>query len=55
MEDNTKAHYSYHHPDVGLNDDFRKILKENNVQIVTASDAHYPSDVARCFELLDPR
>ena len=55
MEDNTKAHYSYHHPDIGLNDDFRNILKENNVQIVTASDAHYPSDVGRCFELLDPR
>ena len=55
MEDNTKAHYSYHHPDIGLNADFRNILKENNVQIVTASDAHYPSDVGRCFELLDPR
>ncbi len=39
MEDNTKAHYSYHHPDIGLNADFRNILKENNVQIVTASDA----------------
>lgn len=55
MEDNTKAHYSYHHPDIGLNADFRNILKENNVQIVTASDAHYPSDVGRCFKLLDPR
>ena len=32
-----------------------EILKENNVQIVTASDAHYPNDVGRCFELLDPR
>ena len=42
-------------PDIGLNADFRNILKENNVQIVTASDAHYPSDVGRCFELLDPR
>lgn len=50
MEDNTKAHYSYHHPDVGLNVDFRKILQENQVHIVTASDAHYPSDVARCFK-----
>lgn len=55
MEDNTKAHYSYHHPDIGLNADFRNILKENNVQIVTASDAHYPNDVGRCFELFDPR
>ena len=34
---------------------FRNILKENNVKIVTASDAHYPNDVGRCFELLDPR
>lgn len=52
MEDNTKAHYSYHHPDVGLHADFRNILKENHVQIVSASDAHYPSDVARDFQFL---
>ncbi|MCI7165514.1 MAG: hypothetical protein MR967_01030 [Holdemanella sp.] len=23
--------------------------------MVTASDAHYPSDVGRCFKLLNPR
>ena len=28
MEDNTGSHYRYHHPDIGLNDDFRNILKE---------------------------
>ena len=52
MEDNTGAHYRYHHPDIGLNDDFRNILKEKSVEIISASDAHYPEDVARFFELL---
>lgn len=52
MEDNTGAHYRYHHPDVGLNDDFRQILLNHDVKIITASDAHYPKDVGRCFELL---
>lgn len=52
MEDNTGAHYRYHHPDIGLNNDFRNILKEKNVEIISASDAHYPEDVARFFELL---
>lgn len=52
MEDNTGAHYRYHHPDVGLNDDFRNILRQKNVDIITASDAHYPEHVGMCFELL---
>jgi histidinol-phosphatase (PHP family) len=52
MEDNTGAHYRYHHPDVGLNKDFRNILLENDVKIITASDAHYPEHVGKDFELL---
>lgn len=52
MEDNTGAHYRYHHEDVGLNDDFRQILMDQGVEIITASDAHYPKDVARDFSLL---
>lgn len=52
MEDNTGAHYRYNHQDVGLADDFRKILKEKKVPIITASDAHAPANVGRCFELL---
>lgn len=51
MEDNTGAYYRYHHQDIGLNENFRKILKEYEVEIITASDAHNPGDVARCFEL----
>ncbi len=52
MEDNTGAHYRYYHPDVGLNDTFRKILRKENVEIITASDAHYPKHVGMDFELL---
>ncbi|EOS62039.1 HisJ family histidinol phosphate phosphatase [Firmicutes bacterium M10-2] len=52
MEDNTGAHYRYHHQDVGLNKEFRKILENEGVEIITASDAHYPEDVARDFDLL---
>lgn len=52
MEDNTGAHYRYHHPEVGLNPTFRDILKQNQVEIVTASDAHYPKHVGMDFELL---
>lgn len=52
MEDNTGAHYRYHHQDVGLNDTFRQILKDNGVEIITASDAHYPKHVGKDFELL---
>lgn len=52
MEDNTGAHYRYHHQDVGLNDTFRKILQDKDVTIITASDAHYPYHVGKDFDLL---
>ena len=52
MEDNSGAHYRYHHPECGLNDDFRSILLKNHAEIITASDAHYPAHVAKDFELL---
>ena len=52
MEDNTGAHYRYHHPDVGLNTKFRDILNKEKVEIITASDAHYPEHVGKDFELL---
>lgn len=54
MEDNTGAHYRYHHPQVGLDPAFRRILLEEGTEIVSASDAHYPAHVGRDFELLDP-
>ena len=44
-ESNTGSHFRYDHPDIGTNEEFLKILKERNVKIITASDAHKPSDV----------
>ncbi|MCI9042094.1 PHP domain-containing protein [Dubosiella newyorkensis] len=52
MEDNTGAHYRYHHHDVGLDPAFRQILLDEGVEIITASDAHYPKHVAKDFDLL---
>jgi histidinol-phosphatase (PHP family) len=52
MEDNTGAHYRYHHPQTGLDPKFRQILQEKGVTILTASDAHYPEHVAKDFDLL---
>ncbi len=52
MEDNTGAHYRYHHPEVGLNPTFRNTLQKDKVEIITASDAHYPNHVGMDFELL---
>lgn len=44
-ECNTGCHYRYQHPDLGLSDDFLKILLEEGVEIITTSDAHHPQDV----------
>ncbi len=44
-EQNTGCHYRYNHPDIGLSKLFYKILKDYKVTIITASDAHKPSDV----------
>ena len=52
LEENTGAHYRYHHKDVGLNPKFREVLKKYDVPTITASDAHYPEHVAMDFELL---
>lgn len=52
MEDNTGAHYRYHHPDVGLATPFRQALLQEGVQIQTASDAHVPNHVGMCFNEL---
>lgn len=45
MENNTGCHYRYHTADIGLSDDFIKALCRHDVQIITASDAHYPAHV----------
>ena len=44
-ENNVGCYYRYHHPDMGLSDELLKILVENHVDIITASDAHQPHDV----------
>lgn len=49
-ECNTGCHYRYHHPDLGLSDEFLKILLEAGVEIITASDAHHPEDVGNYIE-----
>ncbi len=52
-ESEMKAEFSnglyinYGHKELGLNTDLLKILLDNNVQIVTASDAHRPEDVGK--------
>ena len=53
LEENTGAHYRYHHKDIGLHPTFRNILKKYNVKTITASDAHYPKHVAMNFEDLE--
>ena len=44
-ECNTGCHFRYGHPDIGLSDELLEIFKENDVRIITASDAHHPEDV----------
>ncbi len=51
-ENNTGAHYRYHHSDIGLSEHLLRVLNENRVSIITASDAHFPKDVGKyIFEL----
>lgn len=44
-ENNTGCHYRYGHKDVGLSPELLKILRDYNVKMITASDAHHPDDV----------
>ncbi len=46
-ECNTGCHYRYGHPDIGLSDELLRIFIENDVEIITASDAHHPEDVGK--------
>lgn len=43
-ENNVGCYYRYNHPDLGLSDELLDIFKTYNVNIITASDAHKPSD-----------
>lgn len=49
-ENNTGCHYRYNHPDVGLSKQLQQILEAEHVEIITASDAHYPKHVGMCFD-----
>ena len=44
-ECNTGVHYRYGHKDIGLSDELLEILKNEKVEIITASDAHKPEEV----------
>lgn len=48
-ENNVGCYYRYNHPDMGLSDELLNIFKEHHVQMITASDAHKPSDVGTCI------
>lgn len=52
LENNTGAHYRYHHPDIGLNLIFKKLLEQKKVSLISCSDAHYPKDVGNLFEYI---
>lgn len=46
-EESTGLHNNYSHRELGLNFEMRKIFKDNNVAILTGSDAHTPEDVGK--------
>lgn len=48
-ENNTGCYYRYHHKDMGLSDELLNIFKKYHVSMITASDAHKPSDVGTCI------
>lgn len=50
MEHNTGIHYRYGHEDLGTNPEFLEILKEHQVKIMTASDAHVASHVGKFIQ-----
>jgi histidinol-phosphatase (PHP family) len=62
VKNNMKAEYSaglvnnYGHNELGINKKLLKIMKENGVELITASDAHKPEDVGKnikiCYERL---
>lgn len=52
LEENTGAHYRYHHPEAGLSSRFRQIIDEAGAGRISASDAHYPAHVGMDFDYL---
>lgn len=54
-EQNSGLHYRFGHMDLGMNKEMYDIFKSKNVQIYTASDAHYPEDTGRFIYELNER
>jgi len=50
FEQSCGLYNNYGHNKIGLEENFLKKLKENGIQIITASDAHRPEDVGRNIE-----
>lgn len=46
-EESAGLHNNYSHRELGLNYEMRKIFIENNVAVLTGSDAHKPKDVGK--------
>ncbi|WP_249029650.1 PHP domain-containing protein [Tannockella kyphosi] len=44
-ENNSRCHYKYKHPELGLAPDLMKILKEHEVSFIASSDGHLPKEV----------
>ena len=44
-EINTGCRYRYSHPDIGLSDELLSVFMDEDVQLITGSDAHKPADV----------
>lgn len=54
-ENNTGTAYRYGHPDIGLSDGILKVFREEGVRIITASDAHKPSDTGTLIPVVHAR
>ncbi|MCX7749631.1 MAG: PHP domain-containing protein [Clostridia bacterium] len=48
-EQSAGLHLNYGLVEIGLNQNLYKIFKENDVKLITASDAHKPEDVGKCL------
>lgn len=52
-EDSSGLYNNYHHKELGLNTELRKIFIRNKVKLFTASDAHQPEDVGKGIAILN--
>jgi histidinol-phosphatase (PHP family) len=52
-ENNTGCYYRYGHKDIGLSKELLAVFKDCGVEMITASDAHYPGDVGKYIKDID--